>query len=200
MTGRHCNHERLIVERRNRQAGVGKGFRKDRAIELARTQHVEQADGEIFLQHQRHLRHRCDRLAHQIRQQIGANGVDHADSQRACHRILAAFGDLLDRRGLLDHLLRLAHDFLAQRGYADFAGAAFEQLDVEFFLELLDGHAQGRLRNKTCLGGVSEMLFPRNGDDVSQLGQGHANGSGLGRPLDRFELVEAEAFDDAPDG
>ncbi len=174
VAGRHRHHERLVVERRDRQAGVGERLGQDRAIELAGAQHVEQARGEVFLQHERHLRHRGDRFAHQIGQQIGTDGVDHADPQRPGDRILAALGDLLDRRRLLDHLLRLAHDLLAERGHADLARAAFEQLDVELLLELLDRHAQGRLRDETGLGGAPEMALPRHGDDVAQLGQRHA--------------------------
>jgi hypothetical protein len=37
-----------------------------------------------------------DGLLHQVGQQVGADGVDHAQAQRAGQRVLAALGDLLD--------------------------------------------------------------------------------------------------------
>ena len=47
-------------------------------------------------------------LLDQRRQQVGPDGVDHADAQRAGQRVLALLGDFADRRGLLQHPLRLA--------------------------------------------------------------------------------------------
>ena len=70
-----------------------------------------------------------DRLPHQLGQQVGPDGVDDAQAQRPGQRVLAALGDLLDRRGLLDHRLRLAHDRLAQRRDADLVAAALEELE-----------------------------------------------------------------------
>ncbi len=62
MRPRHRDDERLVVERRDREAGVGERLGHDRAVELAGAQQLEQLDGEVLLEHQRHLRHALDRL------------------------------------------------------------------------------------------------------------------------------------------
>ena len=169
----HRRLKRLVVERRDRQAGVGKRFGHDRAVELTVAQHLEQLGGEVFLQHQRHLRHVLDSLAHEVGQQVGADRVDHAQAQRAAHRVFTAFGDFLDRRGLLDDRLRLPHDLFAQRRDGDFVRTALEDFYVEFFFELFDRHAQRRLRDEARLGRAAEMVFAGDGDDVAEFGQGH---------------------------
>jgi hypothetical protein len=53
-------HEGLVVQRRHGQAGVGKGLGQDGAVDLAGAQHLQQLDGEVLLQHQRHLRRARD--------------------------------------------------------------------------------------------------------------------------------------------
>jgi hypothetical protein len=158
------------------QAGVGEGLGHDRAVELAGAQHLEQLDGEVLLQHQRHLRRHVDGVAHQVRQQVGADGVDDAQAQRAVERVLAALGDLLDGRGLLDHALRLPHDGLAQRRDAHLVGAALEDLDVELLLELLDRHAERGLRHEARFGRAPEMLLAGDGNDVAEFRQRHGAG------------------------
>jgi len=170
---RHRGHERLVVERRCRQAGVWKRLGHDRAIEFAVAQHLEQFGGEVLLQHQRHLRHVLDRLPHQIGQQVRADRVDHAESQRAADRVFAALGDSLEGRNLLDHRLRLANNFCAQRGHAYFAGTALKQLDVEFFFELFDRHTERGLRDKTSLRCAAEMFFTGDSNDVAKFSEGH---------------------------
>jgi hypothetical protein len=171
---RHRGHEGLVVQRRHGQPGVGEGLGHDGAVELTGAQHLQQLGGEVLLQHQRHLRHALDGVLHQVGQQVGADGVDDAQAQRAADRVLAALGDLLDGRGLLDDLLRLAHDLLAQRRDADLGGTALEDLHVELFLQLLDRHAERGLRHEAGFGRAAEVALARHGDDVLQLGQGHA--------------------------
>ena len=168
-------HERLVVQRRDSQAGVGKGLGQDGTVDLAGAQHLQQLDGEVLLQHQRHLGRQADRIAHQVRQKVGADGVDHAQFQGAGQRVLAALGDVLDGGRLLQHALRLAHDLLAQRRDADLAGAALEQLDVQLVFELADRHRQRRLRDEAGLGRLAEVLLARHGDDVFEFGEGHGD-------------------------
>ena len=138
----HGHDEGLVVETRHREAGIGEGLGQDGAIELAGAQHLEQLDGEVLVQHQGHLRHLVDGIAHEIGQQVGPDGVDDAQHERAGERILAALGDFLDGRSLVEHGLRLAHDLVAERRHAHLAGAALEDLHVELILELLDRHAE----------------------------------------------------------
>ena len=57
---------------------------------------------------------RGDGIAHQVGQQVGADGVDDAERQRAGQRILSAPCDLANASRLLQHRLRLPHDFSRQ--------------------------------------------------------------------------------------
>ena len=169
----HGGHEGFVVERRNRQIGVGKRLGQNRAVNLSGAQLFKQLDGKVFLQHQRHLRGVRNRLAHQIRQQVRAYRVDHTEVQGAGQWVLSAFGDLADAFGLLQHTLRLAYDFFTQRRHGDFVGIAFKQLDLQLFFQLLDGHTQCRLRHVAGLGTLAKMLFAGDGNDVFQFGKRH---------------------------
>jgi hypothetical protein len=151
----------------------GKGLGQDGAVDLAGAQHLQQLDGEVLLQHQRHLRGARDGVAHQLGQQVGADGVDHAQRQRPGQRVLAALGDFLDGRRLLQHALGLAHDLLAQRSHRDFASAAFKELHIQLFFQLLDGHRERGLRDIAGIGRVAKVLFARHGHDVLEFGEGH---------------------------
>ncbi|KAF4531144.1 hypothetical protein B566_EDAN019179, partial [Ephemera danica] len=77
---------------------------------------------------ERHLWRVFNDVAHQFRQQIRADGVDHPQAQRAAHRVLAGLGEFLDAGGLFQHGLSLAHDLLAQGRDAHFRATALEQL------------------------------------------------------------------------
>jgi hypothetical protein len=112
-------------------------------------------------------------VLHEFGQQVGPDRVDDAQPQRAIERVLAAFGDLPDRLCLLDHGLRLSHDGLAQGCRADLIAAAFEDLHVEFVLQLLDRHGKRRLRNETSLGRAPEVALAGYGHDVAELGERH---------------------------
>ena len=166
-------YKRLVIQRRDRQVGIGKRLSQNGTVDLAGAQLFQQLDGEIFLQHQGHLRAECDVLAHQIGQQIRADGVDDAQAQGTGQRVFAALGDLADAVGLLQHTLRLAHDLQPQRRHGDLVGIALEQFDLQLFLELLDGHAQGRLRHMTSLGAAAKVLLAGHGHDVFEFGEGH---------------------------
>ncbi len=141
----HGHQEGLVVQGGHGQAGIRKRFGQDGAIELTGAQHFQQLDGEILLQHQGHLRDAADGVAHQVRQQVRPDGVDHAQAQRAAQGVLAAFGDFLDGLRLFQHGLGLANDLFAQRRDADFGAATLEQLHVQLVFQLLDGHGQGGL-------------------------------------------------------
>ena len=52
--------------------------------------------------------------------------------------------------------------------------AAHHDWHAEFVLELADAARERRLRDKTRLGGAGEVLFPREGDQVTQLPDIHA--------------------------
>jgi len=173
MAARHGHEERLVVQRRDSQVGVRERLGEDGAVQLARAQHFQQLGGEVLLQHQRHLRHPADGRTHQFGQQVGPDGVDDAQAQRAGQRVLAALGDFLDGLRLLQHGLGLAHDLLAQGRDGDLGTATLEQLDVELVFQLLHRHRQGGLGNKACFGSAPEMTLAGDGNDVAEFGQGH---------------------------
>ena len=93
-------HEGLVVQRRSGHASIGKGFGQDGAINFSGAQHLHQFDGEVFVQHERHLRCFAHRLFHQVGQQIRADGVDHPQTQGARQRVFAALRNLFDFSGL----------------------------------------------------------------------------------------------------
>ena len=173
VVGGHGDQKRLVIQRRHRQAGIGERLGQNSAIDFPRAQHLQKPNGEILLQHQRHLRRAPNHLAHQRGQQIRANRVDHAQSQRARQRVFAALGDFFDHRRLLQHALRLPHDLLAQRCDRHFIGAALKQLDIQLLFQLLDRDRKRGLRDKASLRRAPEMLFACKSDDVFELSEGH---------------------------
>ena len=168
-------HEWLVVQSRSGQSCIGKRLRQDGAINFTIAQHFHELDSEIFLQHQRHLRRLLHDLTHQVGQQIRANGVDHAQPKSACKGVFAAFGNFFYFCSLLQHKLGMANDFFTQRCGADIVGTALEQLHVQLFFKLFDGHRQSGLRHKASLGRLAEVPFTRYRHNVFQLSQGHAN-------------------------
>ena len=170
---RHGGHKGLVVEWRHGQAGVGKGLGQDGAIDLAAAQHLEQFGREVFLQHQGHLRRLLDHVAHQVRQQIRADGVDHAQLEWTGQRVFAALGDFFDVGRLVQHVLRLAHDLFTQGRGVDLVGVALKNFDLELFLEFFDGHGQSGLRHKAGFGRFAKVPLTGHGHDVFEFGQGH---------------------------
>ena len=175
--GRHSGHKGLVIKRGNSQVGVGEGLGQNGGVNLAQAQLVEQLDGEVFLQHERHLRRAVDHLAYQAGQQIRANGVDDAQAQRPCQRVFAALGNFFDGSRLLQHDLRLAHDFFAQGRDGHFAGIALKEFELQLFFEFFNGHAECGLRDEARLSSAAKVFFARHGNDVFEFGQGHGAGS-----------------------
>src|SRR6185436_5969692 len=105
--------------------------------------------------------------------QVGADGVDGAEAQRADQRVAARGGDLAHARRLLEHPLRLLDDLLSRRRDAALAGPALEQGDAELLLELFHRHRERRLRDEAGFRRPAEVPLARHGDDVAQLGKGH---------------------------
>ncbi len=108
-----------------------------------------------------------------MRQQIRADGVDHAQLEWAGQRVFAALGDFFDVGRLVKHVLCLAHDFFTQGRGVDLVGVALKNFDLELFLELFDGHRQGGLRHEAGLGRFAKVPLTGHGHDVFEFGQGH---------------------------
>ena len=169
----HGGEEGLVIQGGDGEVGFGEGLGQDGAVDVAAAQHFQQAHGVGFLQEQGHLRREADVVAHQIGQQVGADGGDDAQFERAGQGVFAALGDLADFGGLLKHALGLAHDFCAQRGDGDFAGVALEEFDLQLFFQFFDGDGQGGLRDEAGFGGFAKVFVAGHGNDVFELGQRH---------------------------
>jgi hypothetical protein len=60
-------------------------------------------------------------------------------------------------------------DLLARRGERDPLGRAFDQLDAQVALELLELRGERRLADETALGGTAEVARVGHGDEVTQV-------------------------------
>ncbi len=106
-------------------------------------------------------------LRDQVREQVRAYGVDGTDLERGSQLVLAGLSQLANALGLLQYLLRLGDDAFADRGQADRALAALEDQHAKLILELLHTDRQGRLAHVTAFGGMAEVLFLGECDDVA---------------------------------
>ena len=127
----------------------------------------------VLLDVERHLRRGDVQLADQVGQQVRRHRVDDAEPQRAGELVAPADRDLADARRLLEHLLRLLDDPLADRRDRDLALAALEQRRAELLLELLDRDRQRRLADEALARRAAEAALLRDRDDVAQLVQRH---------------------------
>ncbi len=151
----------------------GQGQGHDGRVQFALAQHFQQLDGEIFLQDQGHLGHVGDHGLDQRRQQIRADGVDHAQPQGAGQRVLVLLGQFLDGGRLFQHAFGLGHDLGPQRGDGDFRAAPFKQYDTQLVFELLDCYRERWLGDVARLGRVAEVFRSCNSNDIFQFGQCH---------------------------
>ena len=111
---------------------------------------------------------------------IRADRVDRAEAQRRGELVLALLGDVLDRRRFLEHALRLLDDAVAHRCHRHFAAAALEKRHAELVLQLLDRDRQRRLAHEAFFRRAPEVALAGERDDVTQLGQRHAEINGRG--------------------
>ena len=82
----------------------------------------------------------------------------------------------LERAHFLAHRPRVGHDGarpvehpLALGREAQEARSALHQHDAQGFLELLDAGGEGRLRDAAQFGGLAEILFPRQSQEILEL-------------------------------
>ena len=140
MLARHGHDERFVIQFLHGHAVVGQGQGHDGHVQFALAQQFEQANREVFLQNQRHLRHLVYHGLDQGWQQVGADRVDHAQAQGAGQRVLVLLGEFLDGGRLFQHAFGLRDDLRAQGRDGDFRAAPFEQDHAQFVFEFLDGH------------------------------------------------------------
>src|SRR3546814_2418213 len=83
MFGRYQHDKILVVNRPCTQTVEIDRQRDADHVELVLTQLLQEARGEVLLDHQRHLRYGLAQYRHEARQQIGAHRVDRAEAQLA---------------------------------------------------------------------------------------------------------------------
>ena len=177
---RHDDLERLFVQEVGHHAGRLKRQRDDRRVDAPAAQRRFQVLGQVFLDLQRHLRRALVERGNQIGQQVRRHGVDDAEPEHADQLVAPGQRNVADACRLLEHLLRLLDDALADRGDADLGLAALEELRAELLLELLDGDRQRGLAHEAALRSAAEALLLRDRDQVAQLVERHRAFAGAG--------------------
>jgi hypothetical protein len=124
-------------------------------------------------------------LGQDVRQQVGAQRVEHPETDGAAERALTLPGDLDDVVHVTEHAPRAGGDGFADRRQDDPGPAAFNQLDPELLLEVSQLSAQGRLRDAGLFGGPAEMQRLGDSHEVTELLEG-----GHGRPLARIARIK----------
>ena len=145
--------------------------------------------GQVLLDLERHLRRALVQRRNQVRQQVRRDRVDHAEPQRPGELVASRLRELLDPRRLLQHLLRLLDDALADRRHRDLALAALEEARAQLLLELLDRDRKRGLAHEAALRGAAEAALVRDGDDVAKLAQRHRLGVLPLLPEERREIL-----------
>ncbi len=129
--------------------------------------------GEVFLEIERHLRRAGLQRGNEVGQEVRRHRIDDAEPERAGQLVAAGLRNLPDLRRLLEHLLRLLDDTLADRRDRYLALAPLEQPGAKLLLELLDRDGQRGLAHEAALRGATEISLAREGDEIAQLVQRH---------------------------
>ncbi len=123
--------------------------------------------GVVFFDEQRHVRRFRPHPRYHGGEQVRRHGEDGAHPQRRAELVALAHGHLLEQVGLLQDPLGLGDDRLRLGGDHHLPGAPFEQRHAELLLQLFDRRAQRRLADVADLGGVAEMTFPGQCDQIA---------------------------------
>jgi hypothetical protein len=92
----------------------------------------------------------------------------------ALRRVSAAPGYRPDLVNITEHQPGPVCDFLADRRQHDIFRRPLDELHTQFFLEFFDLGAQGRLADKTGVGGLAEVVKISEFDEILQGAQVHA--------------------------
>lgn len=116
MSDRHHRFERFVVECLGENARLVKRQGNHDHIQSAVFQHRGQIGREGFLDFEGHGRRALVKRQDQIRQDVGSDCRDDAESQRSSELIFALGGKNLDLIRFLQHALSLMNDPFPQRG------------------------------------------------------------------------------------
>ncbi len=174
MIVRQRDDEGLVVKRRGFDAWLVERIRDDDRIERTLFQRLEQVGGKILFDDQLQVRRALLQFRNQAGQQVGADGVNHAEPELSRQRVLALLRDFGQDLRLLKYDIGLVDDLLTDLGNANFVlRTALEQAHVQLFLEFFDRDTERGLADETGLGRLAEVIFLGYRNDVTEFGQSH---------------------------
>ena len=106
-------------------------------------------------------------------QQIGGEGGDETEADRARLGIFRPAGDVVDVGGGAEHAAGAIDDLPTRFGEQHLPGVALEQLHPQLALEFLDLRAQCRLADEAGLGRLAEVAVVGHRHQVLQIAQVH---------------------------
>ena len=176
MLVRRGEQERLLEQRLRVQLVVVQGQREQRGIQLALAQALQEHVALFLDQQQFKLREALAQLRHHVRQQVRAQGGEHAQPQRSGFRIHAAPRGFLHFVDLGHDPSRALHHVLPGGGQHHLARRAFHQRDAQFVLQLPDLGGQRRLADEAGIRRLAEVAQVGQRNEVLQVAQVHVAG------------------------
>ena len=147
--------------------------RENRGVEVSVSQQGKKRCRLRFRQLQGELRERPSDGRQYLRQQVGRDGGDDAEPQLAAERVAMLLGDLHEFVRIAQHARGLGDDGLSHRRQHHPAVAPLDQRHAESLFQLLDLGGQGRLADKTGVGGAAEVTMLGNRHQVLKIAQVH---------------------------
>ena len=173
VAGRHQHPEGFVVNCLGDDAGLLERQGHHDHIQIAPLEGLGEPGRVILLDEQRHGWRRGMHPGDQVRQQIGSDGVDHAEFERPGQGISPRSGQFLDLPGLKEHLFGLGDDARPDVGDLHVSRTAFKEGDGQFVLKLLDGHREGRLADIAAFGRMAEVTLTGQSDKIAKIGKRH---------------------------
>ena len=182
---RRGQHERFLKQEFRVQLVVVQRQRQQRRIQLAFAQALQEFVALFLDQQQFELREPRAQGRHHVRQQVRAEGGEHAQPQRAGFGIAAATGGLA-------HLLDIGHDparaldhLHPGGGQHHLARCAFDQHHAELVLQLADLGGQRGLADEAGVRRLAEVAEISEGHQVLEVAQVHGVASIGATPMAR---------------
>ena len=169
MRGRH-REQKTVVEQTDRfDVGMFDRQREQQHIELTIEKFAHEGLGLALANMQIKVRKRIADHRQQLGQHIRRDRRDHTKTERTGENLVLLARDVDNIAHVGQHPRRALCDFLSAFRQHHPAPAAFEKLDPEEFLELLDLHRKRRLGHGAVLRGLAEMARPGDGIEVFEL-------------------------------
>src|SRR5690606_29269256 len=112
-----------------------------------------------------------------LRQKVRADGKDGTHRQGAAQLVFTGIGDIFDRGRLLENTMGLSHNLLTQRGRLDAGLGALKQRHTQLIFQFLNRDTQRGLTDMAALCRTAKVLFLSEGNDITQLCEGHRSDS-----------------------